>query len=117
MKPATPLPWSLDQIRPEPTHLYATVKGADRSIPIRIDGPDATTDGVYLVHACNNYPKLVEALRDSSMWLRIAQPSLPNTAVEDQNKATGEWLKTRGLADVVKAVEASNTALLRELGE
>lgn len=93
--------------------------GAGRGQSPRWTGYDTKErqDFEYFVHAANAYPKLVEALRDSSMWLRIAQPSLPNTAVSDQNKATGEYLKTRGLADVVKAVEASNATLLRELGE
>ncbi len=62
-QPATPLPYSLDRLRPEPTHMYATIRASDRTIPIRVSGPNASQDATYLVIASNAYPRLVEALR------------------------------------------------------
>lgn len=58
MKPATPLPWSTE-IHEEK---WAYVRDADTNLVL--DGPKfsglSLENAAYIVHACNNYPKLVE---------------------------------------------------------
>ena len=56
IKPAAPLPYRCDS---HPEEDFAEILSSN-------DGPVARTthdDAAYIVHACNAYPKLVEALR------------------------------------------------------
>ena len=62
MTPATPLPWEeLPAARSNLVHIEAGDDGlhaAVCSIP-----KSREQDAAYIVHACNTYPRLVEALR------------------------------------------------------
>ena len=66
MKPGTPLPFSVREIgvNEYPTGEFNTiceVRGADHT---GVADHILQFDAAYIVHACNNYPRLVEALRD-----------------------------------------------------
>lgn len=66
MKPATPLPWA---VRKEPDEPSKDGEYMQCWIEPRIGEIYYTTlrgqqDADYIVHACNAYPKLVEALRE-----------------------------------------------------
>jgi hypothetical protein len=102
MKPTTPLPWEwwtsnsfkrLSSGGKDGNVLYAYRAG---------DGfPDVCikpADMEYLVHACNNYPKLVDALRDAKLQIEYLHRKF---------SATGSG----------NAVLASLEHFLRELGE
>ena len=56
--PATPLPWK------GPSSVKSSMFP-----PFLIRGEIPTADAAYIAHACNSYPKLVEALRDCAEWL------------------------------------------------
>ena len=51
--------------------------------------------------------QLAEALRDAAVFLKIGAAYAPDIVVNDQNRTTGEWLKTRGLATTMLRVEES----------
>ena len=108
-QPATPLPFSLEEVRPEPTHMYATIRGSDRTIPIRVSGPNASQDATYVVIAANAYPKLVEALRA----LNAICDNVPVFQL-DEGKASVKAVRLAG-----KFMDATRnaSALLRELCE
>ncbi len=64
IKPATPLPWRIGEVKEARFPSYPIVSKiggniADVSITAR-GGSDR--DAAYIVHACNAYPELVEAL-------------------------------------------------------
>ena len=67
MKPATPLPWALSEQRIH--YAIASYKTQQRVAEIRhCEGPNGhnTKDNAaYIVAACNAYPALVAALRES----------------------------------------------------
>ena len=93
MKPATALPWTIEQIGVTD----AGPRGVDGVFDIgplerRISTVAGLEDAAYIAHACNAYPKLVEALRE------IVDP-------------TGGWTNLR--VDNAKAA----ADLLRSLGE
>lgn len=92
MKPATELPW--DQL----AHAVYE-KNGDK----KVAQCTRTADASYVRHACNAYPKLVEALRV------IAQKN----AAEDSTEGFNEW----GEADCFHQCRNEAAALLRELGE
>ena len=48
-------------------------------------------------------PDMYEALKEAQIFLNVGASYAPNTA-ESIKFATGEYLKTRGLADVMRAV-------------
>jgi hypothetical protein len=49
-------------------------------------------------------------LRNAALFLELGARYAPNEAASDRNAATGELLKTRGLADVMKSVAAECAA-------
>lgn len=73
MSPATPLPFKVAVVRNEPSKMYALIAAADESYPVRTDGPDASADAAYVVHAANAYPKLVAALKGTQRLLLTIQ--------------------------------------------
>ena len=58
-KPATALPWEVDE--------EATVCGNNSAVAFtrRRESAYMDEDAAYIAHACNAYPKLVEALREA----------------------------------------------------
>ncbi len=91
-KPATPLPWAAQPIG---------VAGKNNDIPISSIEPNVTDathaqDAAYIAHACNAYPRLVEALRQALDFIADRSDDLD----EGEQHAVG-----------------SADALLRELGE
>jgi hypothetical protein len=56
MKPATPLPWL-----PHNMWIGGNAKGP-YAYPVGVDSDTAAQNAAYIAHACNAYPKLVEAL-------------------------------------------------------
>jgi hypothetical protein len=58
MKPASPLPWT-NKERGNTFHTYAIKDGESRNVCTLTSEENAA----YIAHACNAYPKLVEALR------------------------------------------------------
>ena len=67
-KPATALPWSVDQtpsgfevVNEETLFTVARIPTSQRSMSTRM----METNAAYIVHAANAYPKLVEAIKDS----------------------------------------------------
>jgi hypothetical protein len=99
MKPATSLPWKLH--------------GQDREIgSLDLNGAGdyagagySDKDAAYIVHAGNNYPRMVEALRQLQ------------TKADALIKAN--WIEDHGQKDVGEAWEACDkaAALIKELGE
>ena len=61
IKPATPLPWTVD---PE-GEVAVSIEASNGAIVCEVRGAsnDPAALAAYIAHACNNYPKLVEALR------------------------------------------------------
>jgi len=98
MKPATPLPWTHDGIQTidGPRH-----KDGYRQIAATAAGDGCRANAAFIVHACNNYGRLVEALREIS------------------KQAETVWVQANGLYDSTAARESmfKANALLRELGE
>lgn len=47
---------------------------------------------------------LAQALKDAELFLRVGHAYAPDEFVSGQHKATGEWLKTRGLATTMLRV-------------
>ena len=95
MKPSTPLPWAVNRCGiydGDGGLLSAT--GDDDTAP-----EDQLANAAYIVHACNAYPRLVEALRNG---IEDSCPPLPKNH--------------RALSDGPKWVVEAR-ALLRELGE
>ena len=79
-KPATPLPWKVGRalnIPPVNAQDIATGPRAIESTSVpgysSYDLWKATieADAAYIVHACNAYPQLVEALHDQHKWFPI----------------------------------------------
>jgi len=56
--------------------------------------------------------ELIEALRETVLWLRCATSYLPNEAVNKDFPTTHEVLRIRGMQDVVKQVADEAAALL-----
>ena len=101
MKPATPLPWSQqgDHVVSYGHRLVGAIADSTQSVykPLRIgsDHWDAgMTDAAYIVHACNAYPRLVEALRGIFDADTRADMSLRQK--QDARKAAGELLRELG---------------------
>lgn len=67
-------------------------------------------DEGYVVVRLSAAPQKVAAeppvalLRDAELFLRVGANYVPDQHVSDQNRATGEWLKTRGLATTMLRV-------------
>lgn len=59
MKPATPLPW--EWLPDEGQFIVDSRKQIVAEVPCQGCPPE---NGAYIVHACNAYPRLVEALRE-----------------------------------------------------
>ena len=92
IKPAAPLPYRCDS---HPEEDFAEILSSN-------DGPVARTthdDAAYIVHACNAYPKLVEALRVAADQIAYLQEISGNDK--------------HGPLDALRDARA----LLRELGE
>ena len=68
MKPATPLPWTKND-----APVIGGIYGADDS---KLVGANELPrhDAAYIVHACNSYPRLVEALKTHSCNYKIGHP-------------------------------------------
>ncbi len=99
MKPATPLPWQQDDdtyiLGPDGSSVLApTLDGEDRGECYEAQ------DAAYIVHACNAYPRLVEALGDILAVL----------SHDPDNARLARAIYGNGAADKARA-------LLRELGE
>lgn len=69
IKPATSLPWALMDRASDGEYLAGITNMIGKSDPLyhaeahaTIDA-DAAQDAAYIVHACNSYPRLVDALR------------------------------------------------------
>ena len=62
-RPARELPWIVNQ-----RHLVITAKDFHGVADFRKD-----QDAAYAVHACNAYPKLMEALREIAKWTDAAK--------------------------------------------
>ena len=62
MKPATPLPWKCKQVGDTGGKNQVGVYEI-RHEPWRVAEYANDEDAAYIAHACNAYPKLVEALR------------------------------------------------------
>ena len=92
--PATPLPWTVHK---QTKFGYEIRDARTKNVASRADKLNAA----YIVHACNNYPRLVEALRDCSARLWHAMGGSDDAENKDR-------------AD--KMCKGYN-ALLRELGE
>jgi hypothetical protein len=71
MKPATPLPWVMRETydNGEPNTIILHPAEFPHNVIAETDAAtdDDYADSVYIVHACNLYPKLVEALKDA-LW-------------------------------------------------
>lgn len=119
-KPATPLPWAFvdngmqiiareapAQIRP------VSVAHATRA-HANYNTNNALVDVAYIAHAANAYPKLVEALRETSARLRGAAHDA-RQGVSQRSGNPIEVYSERADAYEDQAIEAD--ALLRELGE
>lgn len=94
-EPATPLPWIVNQRN-------RIIAAADyRAIANCVHGINAEQDAAYIVHACNAYPRLVEALREA------------------RNEMRETWQKSNALRDSVAAGNMMRRfdEVLRELGE
>ena len=69
IKPATPLPWRIFSGRANaaPTALVESeARGANRQVAVRfgsLHNDSMKADAAYIVHACNAYPELVEAVQ------------------------------------------------------
>jgi hypothetical protein len=100
LTPATPLPWKLDEYR----NVYFGAHRHDRvtleGFALRAGGyrPEPEQNTEYAVHACNAYPKLVDALQQAVLQIAYMQSKFTATG-------TGN------------AVIAQSEALLRELGQ
>lgn len=55
-----------------------------------------------------------QLLKDAELFLRAGANYAPDQPVSDQNKATGEWLKTRGLATTMLRVADAIKATIAE---
>jgi hypothetical protein len=75
MKPTTPLPWEYD---PTLAHYAHKVIRHNGMIVGVVDGPKDRNeiDGHYIVHACNQYPRLVGGLRECADALAAAEERL-----------------------------------------
>ena len=61
IKPATPLPWKIDQVEPEyGTESWLLEDSEEEEIAV-IHNED---NAAYIVHACNNLPRVLEALSE-----------------------------------------------------
>jgi hypothetical protein len=54
---------------------------------------------------------VIEALKTAALFLEVGAKYVPDITVSDQNKATNEWLKTRGLSTTMKKVAEDCRAL------
>jgi hypothetical protein len=89
LTPATPLPWKSHHI----DHWYIT------AVAMMVgDSSEQRENAEYAVHACNAYPKLVDALQQAVLQIAYMQSKFTATG-------TGN------------AVIAQSEALLRELGQ
>jgi hypothetical protein len=61
-------------------------------------------------------PGLRQLLENAALFLTVGANYAPKEAMSDKNAATGEWLKTRGLSDVMKGLAEDIRAALQQAG-
>lgn len=78
IEPATPLPWKYDQgalLGSDGTNMASSKSSPHKGVPRPKADRDA--DGLYIEHACNEHPKLVEQVRVMREALEMVLPFLP----------------------------------------
>lgn len=107
-QPATPLPWIYDAERQPATPICTADRREWIASPFRRVGEEQ--DARYIAHACNAYPRLVEALRGAT----------EHAALYTGDGARGEFpaftLNEHGEVSAERVVTFCR-AILRDLGE
>lgn len=103
-QPATALPWKVAAVAPGRYPFYPIVSGEHNVAQVDINARGGSNrDAAYIAHACNVYPKLVEALH---VELARAETEYAIHEIDQHSAYDGDLLALFALR-----------ALLRDLGE
>lgn len=115
-KPATPLPWKQgSNLSPE---FICGTHGDGHNVPIagmQTFREGYATDAAYIAHACNSYPRLVEALRQA----KAASTSAYLRGADFNNNSASAKAREVGAEMRSYAAELGNDieSVLRDIGE